>query len=124
LLVEALLQEIAIEKSTTKRLKTLQSIAEKLTGTSHSHGNLTQRLYRAIKRLSELNYNARWEAHPETPKIILGNCPYSSIIHNHPEICLIDKYLIEGLLTTTVAQETKLSRDDRGYSSCLFNIGR
>jgi predicted ArsR family transcriptional regulator len=124
LLIEALFQEITMEKSTTEQSRIWRSIAEKLMGASHSRGNLTQRLYIAIKRLNELNYHARWEAHPEAPKIILGNCPYSAIIDNHPKICLIDKSLIEGLLATTVTQEAKLTRDDRGYSSCLFSIGR
>jgi predicted ArsR family transcriptional regulator len=74
--------------------------------------------------LNELNYHARWEAQKENPKIILGNCPYSTVIHDHPDICLIDKYLIEGLLSTTVAQETKLLRDNRGYATCVFSIGK
>ena len=124
LLLKALLTEISDEKSKSERLISLQSIAKKLMVSSHSHKNMSQRLFNAIKRLNELNYSARWEAHPEAPKIILGNCPYSAIIHNHPEICLIDKYLIEELLIITASQESKLARDERGYSSCLFRIGR
>lgn len=124
LLLEALLLEISSEKSTSEHTNTMRSIANKLMETSHTHENLTQRLYLAIRRLNELNYHARWEAQKENPKIILGNCPYSAIIHDHPEICLIDKFLIEGLLSTTATQETKLTRDNRGYATCVFSIGK
>jgi len=124
LLLETLLIEISSEKLNNERTNRFRSIANRLIATSQIPENLTQRLYLAIKRLNELNYHARWEAQKENPKIILGNCPYSAIIHNRPEICFIDKYLIEGLLSTRVEQETKLLRDNRGYATCVFNIGR
>ena len=122
LLLEVLLLEISSEKSSSERTNRLRSIANELIATINIPENLTQRLYLAIKRLNELNYHARWEAQKEKPKIILGNCPYLAIIHNHPEICLIDKYIIEGLLSTTVAQDTKLLRDNSGYATCVFSI--
>ena len=124
LLLETLLIEISSEKLSNESTNRLRSIANRFMATSQIPENLTQRLYLAIKRLNELNYHARWEAQKENPKIILGNCPYSAIIHNRPEICFIDKYLIEGLLSTRVEQETKLLRDNRGYATCVFNIGR
>ena len=124
LLLETLLIEMSSEKLSNESTNRFRSIANRLMATSHIPENLTQRLYLAIKRLNELNYHARWEAQKENPKIILGNCPYSAIIHNRPEICFIDKFLIEGLLSTRVDQETKLLRDNRGYATCVFNIGR
>ena len=124
LLIEVLLNEISEGKSTSEQSIKMQSIAEKIIGAEYPTGKLSQLLYIAVNRLNELNYHARWEAHPDAPQLILGNCPYSVIIDRHPEICLIDKYIIERLLETTVTQETKLLRDERGYSSCIFRTGR
>lgn len=122
LLIEALMQVLTCENSPRGRSKKIRRIAEYIRGPAKSIGNLTQRLYQAINRLNELNYQARWEAHQQAPRIILGNCPYAAIVNNHPEICQIDKYLLESLLIMPVEQESKLIRDDREYTYCLFNI--
>ena len=122
LLIEALLQVITSENFPRGQSKKIRRIAEYIRGPSKPNGNLTQRLYQAINRLNELNYQARWEAHQQAPRIILGNCPYAAIVNNHPEICQIDKYLLESLLIIPVEQESKLIRDDREYTYCLFNI--
>ena len=122
LLVEALLQVITSENFSRGQSKLIRQIAEYIRGPTKYNGNLTQRLYLAINRLNELNYQARWEAHQQAPRIILGNCPYASIVNNHPEICQIDKYLLESLLIIPVEQEYKLIRDDREYTYCLFNV--
>jgi predicted ArsR family transcriptional regulator len=122
LLIEALMQVLTSENSPRDRSKKIRRIAEYIRGPAKSIGNLTQRLYQAINRLNELNYQARWEAHQQAPRIILGNCPYAAIVNNHPEICQIDKYLLESLLIMPVEQESKLIRDDREYTYCLFII--
>jgi predicted ArsR family transcriptional regulator len=124
ILIKALLEEISNGLSNCDQSTKMQSIADKIIRTKHPQGTLTQLLFNAVKRLNDINYHAKWEAHPEAPRIIFGNCPYSAIIYEHPEICMIDKYIIESLLATTVTQETKLIRDERGYSSCVFRIGR
>ena len=122
LLVEALLQVITSDNFSRDHSKKIRQIAEYIRGPTMYNGNLTQRLYLAINRLNDLNYQARWEAHQQAPRIILGNCPYASIVNNHPEICQIDKHLLESLLIIPVEQEYKLIRDDREYTYCLFNV--
>ena len=122
LLVEALLQVITSDNLSRDNSKKIRQIAEYIRGPTKYNGNLTQRLYLAINRLNELNYQARWEAHQQAPRIILGNTPYASIVNNHPEICQIDKHLLESLLIIPVEQEYKLIRDDREYTYCLFNV--
>jgi predicted ArsR family transcriptional regulator len=122
LLIEALLQVITSEYSPGDRSIKMQQVAVYISGSTNPNGNLSQRLFHAINRLNELNYQARWEAHQQTPRIILGNCPYAAIVYNHPEICQIDKYLLESMLNLPVEQESKLIRDDREFTYCIFYI--
>jgi len=121
-LLDALLLDISNEKLSDDSENSVRRVADRISGTHQSKGNLTQRLYYAVNRLNELNYHARWEAHPDSPRIILGNCPYSLLIDSHPNLCLIDKYILEGLLNTTVSHEQKFAQDERGFSFCLFSI--
>jgi predicted ArsR family transcriptional regulator len=86
------------------------------------HLNLNQRLYKAVSRLNQLNYNARWEAHAEAPQVLLGRCPYRAIIHEHPELCKMDKHLLESLLDQQVDQIAQLERDNQGVKWCVFTL--
>jgi predicted ArsR family transcriptional regulator len=102
----------------------LQEVANRISpplGSTQST-NLTGRLTRTIRRLNELNYQARWEAHREAPHLILGHCPYAAILAEHPELCQIDALVIQNLLGATARQMKKLARDSRGSRYCLFNI--
>ncbi|MBN1148043.1 MAG: ArsR family transcriptional regulator [Anaerolineales bacterium] len=85
-------------------------------------GSLTQRLFRAIKALERGNYQARWEAHIQGPRIILGHCPYAAILAHHPELCRLDVYLLEELLGERLQQVARLERDVRGVRYCLFRV--
>ena len=57
--------------------------------------NLTRRLYRTTEILNQQHYQARWEARPDAPRLVLGHCPFSAILEEHPELCKLDAYLIE-----------------------------
>ncbi|MEA3441338.1 MAG: HTH domain-containing protein [Chloroflexota bacterium] len=87
-----------------------------------STASLTQRLYRSISILNELHYHARWEAHSQAPHIVLGHCPYASIIDEHPEVCQLDAVLINTLSGIQVKQTAKLALDSRGIRYCAFVI--
>jgi len=79
-----------------------------------SSENLTQRLYRTVRRLNELHYQARWEAWRGAPRLILGHCPYQAIISQHPELCRLDAHILEELSQAQVEQTEKLSSDAQG----------
>ena len=72
--------------------------------------------------MNELRYEAHWEAHAESPRIFLGQCPYATIIDQHPELCRIDKYLLEGILDCKVEQIEKISRQVNGNTQCVFAL--
>jgi predicted ArsR family transcriptional regulator len=82
----------------------------------------TKKLYLAVQLLNKWNYIARWEARAKSPIIILGNCPYSAIIAEHPELCELDGNLLSEMLDSNVYQQSKLALDSRGAPYCAFRI--
>lgn len=113
------LQENQSDKANTLFSNIACRLAQPVISTSQS---LTQRLYLTIQRLNQMHYQARWEAHAEAPRIFLEHCPYAAILPDHPELCLIDKYLLEILLDHSVLHSVKLEKDNRGALYCLFTL--
>lgn len=125
-LIEALFQELYIAKSEQSQYKEqiLQAIANRLTdGDPPGLLNPTQRLNRAVTQLNQINYDARWEAHSESPHVIFNNCPYHDIVEDIPEICMIDKYVLENLSGISVVQIAKLELSPLGLKRCVFSLG-
>jgi predicted ArsR family transcriptional regulator len=123
----ALLDELLSEKGDSQGQETLDRIAQRLVGSKaedESDGSLTRRLYHGIQRLNELGYQAHWEAHAEGPQVILGRCPYASLLSDHPELCRMDAALLEELLEIQAVQTAKLAVDRNGERFCMFATGR
>lgn len=95
-------------------------------GSSLSHqtpdSHITIRLRNAIQQLNNWRYHSRWEAHSEAPHIILGNCPYLSILPTHPELCKIDRELIELLVGSPTELLGNRIQDERGIPYCRFRL--
>lgn len=81
---------------------------------------LMRRLSSTIKRLNEMHYRARWEAGAGGPRVVLGHCPYRSVIENHPELCAMDAALLAKLLGGEVSQTAKLEIGAGGMPYCSF----
>jgi predicted ArsR family transcriptional regulator len=86
--------------------------------------SLTRRLNQTVSRLNADHYQARWEAHADAPRLILGHCPYAALLPEHPELCEIDARLLEDLLHTPIRQAAKRIKDNRGAATCKFIIGK
>ena len=70
--------------------------------------HLTRRLTDSVRRLRELKYHARWEAHSDGPRIFLEHCPYASLLTQHAaELCRIDGCLISMLIGVKARQVSK-----------------
>ena len=89
---------------------------------SDSSKQLTMRLMSTVESLSGLNYRAHWEAHIDGPQIILGNCPYLSILDEHPQLCFFDKLLIQELISSSVEHKVRLNKDERNIPYCMFRV--
>jgi predicted ArsR family transcriptional regulator len=120
----ALLDEFVAPSEEPDQSYNIERISTRLLGKVNNGGNLTQRLYRSVEKLNELNYQAHWEAHSSAPRLILGHCPYALIIETNPELCQIDAVMLEKLINVPVRQIGKLILDDRGAKHCIFEIGQ
>jgi predicted ArsR family transcriptional regulator len=86
--------------------------------------HITKRLREAIRLFNSWNYLARWEAHADSPHIIFGNCPYLSILPSHPELCYLDRYMIETLVGSPAEQVAKRTPDKAEYLFAVPAEGR
>lgn len=125
----ALLDELAGAQANPGPAERLHRVARRLAGDSLHRGgaggaSLSQRLVRSVQRLNELSYQARWEAHANAPRLILGYCPYADILHDHPELCQMDAALLEALAGAPVEQIARLAPDLQGLPHCIFVIGK
>ena len=86
------------------------------------HTPLSRRLTQAVERLSELHYQARWEAGIDGAHVILGHCPYAAIIAAYPELCRMDAFLLEQRSGSPVEQVARLQGSAKGYPFCTFRV--
>ena len=84
--------------------------------------SLSSRLVRAVQRLSELGYQSRWEAHRESPRLILENNPFGTLLPQHPELFQLEVYLLEALLLEKVTLITR--QVGSGETVSVFVVGK
>jgi predicted ArsR family transcriptional regulator len=123
-LSELLLDAYLRGKSEPEQEGALRDLAERL-GDFPPASQLTtlpRQLAGMMDRLSALHYEPRWEARAGGPEIILGHCPFGSIIARHPELCRLDANLLERGLALRVRQVAKLEPNQRGLPICVFAV--
>lgn len=84
--------------------------------------HLTQKLHRLTSILNEHHYHSRWEARADAPRVVLGHCPFTAIIANHPRLCDVDAGVIAKFLGRPVKQIAKLTKDAAGLPYCMFRV--
>ncbi|HNB51424.1 MAG TPA: helix-turn-helix domain-containing protein [Anaerolineales bacterium] len=119
-----LLDQVLAPLEPGQKAEFLRTLGTRLSGEPTSARHITQRLAAAVRRLNELEYQARWEAHALAPRVILGNCPYAAIIEGHPELCAMDVHLLENLLGEKATQLAKLEKTPQGLPACIFAVGK
>jgi predicted ArsR family transcriptional regulator len=135
LLAGILLDQLAKQTSPDQLDSTLRGLAAQIasqmaasvkpTGAPIKSGeSLTRRLHRATEILNQHHYQARWEARPDAPRLVLGHCPYVAILKEHPELCKLEAHLIEHLTGVPVEQTVKLAKDPAGLRFCMFRVGK
>jgi predicted ArsR family transcriptional regulator len=120
-LTRILLNALLEGKDTQERETQMQKVALKLIKGNIPSSNLqSKRINETIQQLNQMNYNARWEAHLEGPHIILENCPFLEIVGDIPEICRMNKYILEEMLGNTVIHTAQLEPTKSGLRRCIF----
>jgi len=96
----------------------MEAVGRRLAGESiPSRLPLARRLAMAVERLNAMHYQARWEAGPLGPRVMLGHCPYAAIIQQRPQLCRMDGALLTALLDEAV-QPVKV--DAAHAPPCIF----
>jgi predicted ArsR family transcriptional regulator len=85
--------------------------------------SMNRRLALVIEKLNEMHYQARWEAGPNGPRVLVGRCPYARIVEGHPEICTMDTALLKNSLDRDVLQLKKNEMPTKGMCPFIFQIG-
>lgn len=83
---------------------------------------MSKQLALLVETLNGMNYQAHWEAGAAGPRVILGRCPYSRVIANHPELCKVDLALINTLLGRSVTQTGKSKPAGQGLCPFVFIV--
>lgn len=123
-LADGLLDEFLKKLSPAKQEDALQALARQLAATGKTTETLgmSKRLAQTIENLNQLNYQARWEAGAEGPRILFGHCPYASIIEKHPELCRMDAAMLEEMMGTRTRQIGKIEPGAQESGFCIFII--
>ncbi|HEY9089402.1 MAG TPA: helix-turn-helix domain-containing protein [Anaerolineaceae bacterium] len=100
----------------------LRRVAEILAAGEDLPRQPTQRLNRVIQLLNLKRYQARWEAHSQSPRIIFRNCPYAAVLPNHPELCRLDAHMLEQYLGTPVEQLARMEIFSSQPPACVFAL--
>lgn len=101
----------------------LKRVAERMAvGPAEAPPASSKRLLQTVNRLNEMNYEARWEARADAPRVILGHCPYAALLPDHPEICQIDAHILEQMLGREVTKTAHLEPTPQGLRQCVFSV--
>lgn len=121
-LADGLLDEFLKKLSPAKQEDVLQTLARQLAKASENTETLgmLKRLAQTIENLNKLNYQSKWEAGAQGPRILLGHCPYAAIIKKHPELCQMDAALLNIYMGEPARQIAKIERD--GSQACVFVV--
>lgn len=76
-------------------------------------------LIKFIQIFENFHYKARWETHFHGPVVFFNNCPYRKIIHKYPELCEVDRMIIEKSLNQEVNSLSTIAKNSR---FCQFQI--
>lgn len=112
----------AVLTETGKKLNVDALASRMMDASQFANLPVTKRLVLLVEKLNEMNYQARWEAAADGPRVIFGRCPYAKVIDGHPELCKIDIAILEKSLGRPVIQSTKNEAVGRGLCPYLFNI--
>jgi predicted ArsR family transcriptional regulator len=120
-IVEVLLELLVKETTPGETNDRYTQIAESMTGGFQSGAaNPVQLLNQVVAWLNDHHYQARWEASPSGPRVILEHCPYSTIPSKDPVLCRIDKEILSHLVGVPMEQAIKRSHTPQGTHQCVF----
>jgi predicted ArsR family transcriptional regulator len=123
-LAQALLQQLFTSCPVNARDELMQALAGRILPEADSSAPITRKLALTIEKLNRLGYASRWEAHAAAPRIIFESCPYAGLVQKYPELCRMDRSILQHQLGVDVVQTACLEKTARGTLQCQFAISR
>ncbi len=96
--------------------------AQMIPSQTASTGSLTSKIIRLISRLNQSGYSARWEARTQAPCIIFANCPYFQLLDQFPELCEMDRIILENHLAAEVKLDQHIHPRQQKPTTCHFSV--
>lgn len=121
-LCAVLLDTLFCSMSVEEREPALRALAARLAGSDEVAPGMIQRLNSVCAFLNPRGYQARWEAHVNGPHILLRSCPYVTLLPAHPELCELDRLLLEQLVQVPWQQIARINPEGRKPAACIFTI--
>ena len=78
---------------------------------------IEERLEQVAEFLSEKGYTARWEVSDGYYRLYTCNCPYAGVSEQNPELCEMDRALMQRLMPEGVRRESRISE---GAPRCAY----
>lgn len=121
-LADCLLQQFLFQKSSANNQQLIMHELAQLMFIPVESSSLSQTLQQAIKKLNDHHYQASWEAHLSGPRIYFRNCPYAALLGDHPELCDMDRFILETLIRKSSRQIARMEFGHIYSSSCVFEL--
>jgi len=118
----SMLADALLHLSEAGQIVNMELVGRQLAGDVDLSGqSLIQRLNNIVEHLNDMHYQAHWEAGAKGPRIILGQCPYMTLIDKHPILCQMDAKLLHKLSNENLSQVQKQAQ---GSGRCIFILGK
>jgi predicted ArsR family transcriptional regulator len=121
-LADCLLQQFLFQKTSAPNQQLKMHDLARLMFKPVETSSLSQTLRQAIKKLNDHHYQASWEAHLSGPRIYFRNCPYATLLGDHPELCDMDRLILETLIRKSHRQIARMEFGRAFRSSCVFEL--
>ncbi len=120
-LAAALLAAERRQPAITSRETLLKSVAEQMAREARlpaETNGFPERLPQVVHYLTDLGYAASWRQIAKGRyRLQTSNCPYAALIEEFPELCQLDKSLMEQLVGRPVEEHICIRN---GYHSCQY----
>ena len=86
----------------------------------HADQPVEERLADIAQFLSQKGYTARWEVSDGHYRLFTCNCPYAGVSEQHPELCEMDRALIQRLVHEPIRRESRIAEGDARCTYALL----
>lgn len=120
-LASGLLDQMKEQLPPTQVAHILEGVAEEMVARAMiPEAPIEVRLDHVVAFLEESGYTAHWQPNGAGPLLSVTNCPYEQVSCRNPELCVMDKKLLEGLTGRPVERLT--CQHDEGAEACVYRV--